>query len=218
VIIDSRGRVVPQSSRLGFRFETALLYAARLHAEQTRKGSGTPYLGHLLGVASLALEMGGDEDTAIAALLHDAVEDQGGPPTAAAIRQLFGDRVADIVRQCSDEDPESSERTAANWRVRKERYLEHLHDAPADVLLVSVADKLYNARSILFDLRVLGDALWTRFNVGVEDQLWYYRALVNAFREARHLGNTSLLVGELDRVVTEIEKLAAPKGAGSAPT
>ena len=196
------------TSDLGFRFETALLYAARLHADQTRKGSNTPYLGHLVGVASQVIELGGDEDAAIAALLHDAIEDQGGESTAAAIGVVFGERVLDIVRQCSDGDPESAERSAENWRGRKERYLQHLHKAPREVLMVSLADKLYNARSILFDLRQVGDDLWERFNVGPEDQLWYYRSLVAAFRHALQGDSLIPVVEELERVVQQIEQIA----------
>jgi (p)ppGpp synthase/HD superfamily hydrolase len=208
IIINQRGRAILDDRQLGFRFETALLYAARLHADQTRKGSNTPYLGHLLGVASQVIELGGNEDQAIAALLHDAIEDQGGEPTAAAIGALFGDRVLDIVRQCSDDDPLSAERTAANWRVRKERYLQHLREAPRDVLLVSLADKLYNARSILFDLRQLGNDLWERFNVGKVDQLWYYCGLIASFRHALKADSLNLMVDELERVVQEIERIA----------
>jgi (p)ppGpp synthase/HD superfamily hydrolase len=208
MIINERGRVNFGGRQLGFRFETALLYAARLHAEQTRKGSNTPYIGHLLGVASQVIELGGNEDEAIAALLHDAIEDQGGAPTAAAIGALFGSHVLDIVRQCSDEDPDSAERTAANWRVRKERYLQHLREAPREVLLVSLADKLYNARSILLDLHRLGDDLWERFNVGKEEQLWYYRGLVAAFRLALQTDSLILMIDEFERVVQEIERIA----------
>lgn len=206
-MINERGRATLEG-RLGFRFETALLYACRLHAKQTRKGGQTPYLGHLLGVASQVIEMGGDEDQAIAALLHDAIEDQGGELTGEAIRSLYGGRVVDIIRQCSDDDPEFAERTAENSRARKERYLQHLSKAPRDVLMVSLADKLYNARSILLDLHQLGDDLWGRFNAGKDDQLWYYRGLVSAFREALQGDALVLVVDELDRVVREIERLA----------
>src|SRR6266853_3455026 len=127
-------------TRLSRRFEAALLLATRLHATQTRKGGRIPYVSHLLGVASLALEHGGDEDVAIAALLHDAVEDQGGRPTLQTIRRMFGDRVATVVMECSDTDREPK----PPWRERKERYLAHLPSASADALLVSIADKLHN--------------------------------------------------------------------------
>jgi (p)ppGpp synthase/HD superfamily hydrolase len=132
---------------------------------------------HLLAVAALVLEYGGDEDQAIAGLLHDVVEDRGGTPTLTRIRATFGDRVADIVAACSDTltDPKPP------WRPRKETYLLHLRTAPAEVLLVSLADKLHNARSILRDLRTVGPEVWERFNAGVNDQLWYYRSLAQTF-------------------------------------
>lgn len=208
LIVDSSGRVSLNGQTLGFRFETALLYAFRLHASQRRKGSGTPYIGHLLGVASQVIEAGGDEDSAIAALLHDAVEDQGGEPTLQAIKTLFGERVASIVDHCSDDDPNSTERNAENWEVRKTRYLQSLRHASHDVLRVSLADKLYNARSVLLDLRVLGDEVWGRFNQPKEKQLWYYRELVKAFREATDLGALIVLVEEFESVVREMERLA----------
>jgi GTP pyrophosphokinase len=188
-------------TRLSSRFEEALTFAVRLHAGQVRKGTSIPYVAHLLGVASIALEHGADEDEAIAALLHDAVEDQGGAETAAAIRRRFGARVADIVAGCTDAETTPK----PPWRERKERYLAHLREASPSVRLVSCADKLYNARAILRDYRALGDDLWKRFSGGREGTLWYYRALANAFRAA---GMTPL-TEELDRVVSEIERLAS---------
>jgi (p)ppGpp synthase/HD superfamily hydrolase len=217
--IDRRGRVSPEE-RLGFRFEMALLYAFRLHAGQRRKGSNVPYIGHLLGVASLVIEAGGSEDEAIAALLHDAVEDQGGEPTRQAIASLFGGHVAEIVSHCTDADPLSPERTAQNWKVRKERYLKALRDAPLEVLRVSLSDKLYNARTILFDLRVHGDTVWSRFKSSDDypardRQLWYYRSLVEAFRAAGNVDQRlAPLVGELDLVVSDIEQLASAPDPG----
>jgi (p)ppGpp synthase/HD superfamily hydrolase len=187
---------------LSSRFEDALGYAARLHAEQVRKGTGVPYIAHLLAVTALALEYGADEETAIAALLHDAVEDQGGAATLEAIRQRFGARVAEIVDGCSDTDVTPK----PPWRARKEAYIAHVRVAPPDVRLVSAADKLHNARSILADYRVLGDALWDRFTGGKAGTLWYYRALVDAFRAA----GPSPLVEELARVVDELAALAVP--------
>jgi GTP pyrophosphokinase len=186
---------------LSERFEAALAYAARLHAAQVRKGSGVPYVAHLLGVASIALENGASEDEAIAALLHDAVEDQGGQAARAEIARRFGDLVAAIVDGCTDADviPKPP------WRARKEAYLRHLPSAPPSVRLVSAADKLYNARSILADYRAVGEALWERFTGGKEGTLWYYRALVDAYRAA---GSTPL-VEELARVVGEVERLVA---------
>jgi GTP pyrophosphokinase len=183
------------------RFEEALLFATHLHAAQTRKESGTPYIAHLLSVAALVLEYGGDEDLAIAALLHDAVEDQGGAATREAIRARFGDRVTAIVDGCTDADTQPK----PPWRARKEAYLAHLPQAAPEVRLVSAADKLHNARSILADYRQVGDNLWTRFRGGKAGTLWYYRALVTAYRQA----GSNPLVEELDRTVSELERLVA---------
>ena len=138
--------------RLSPRFEEALLFAVRLHADQVRKESGIPYSAHLLSVAALVLEYGGDEDMAIAALLHDAIEDQGGAPTREAIRARFGDRVTAIVDGCTDAEIQPK----PPWQARKEAYLAHLPTAPAEVRLVSAADKLHNARSVLADYRQVG--------------------------------------------------------------
>jgi len=164
---------------LSSRFEEALLYATRLHAEQTRKGSGAPYVSHLLAVASLVLEAGGDEDTAIAALLHDAAEDQGGEATLMEIRAQFGAPVADIVAACSD----TFETPKPPWHDRKRAYISHLRSAPPPVLLVSCADKLHNARAITSDYRQIGDTLWARFHAGRDDILWYYREISGVFSE-----------------------------------
>ncbi len=184
------------------RFEDALIYAHQLHARQKRKGTSIPYIGHLLGVTSLVIENGGTEDEAIAALLHDAVEDQGGAKTREEIRRRFGEEVAAIVDGLTDTD----QTPKPPWRRRKEDYIAHLGHASASVLLVSTADKLHNAQSILRDYRQIGDMVWDRFNGGKTGTLWYYRALVTAFR-AR---GDHPLVQELDRVVSELERLVAP--------
>jgi (p)ppGpp synthase/HD superfamily hydrolase len=189
------------SSQLSERFENALLYATRLHASQTRKGNGVPYVSHLLAVASLVLEAGGGEDAAIAALLHDAAEDQGGHETLADIRARFGARVADIVAACSD----TFEEPKPPWHERKRAYIAHLRDAPAEVLLVSCADKLHNARAIAADHRQLGDALWARFHAGPEDILWYYRELSAIFSEQ----GPEYLAAELALVVEALHRDAA---------
>jgi len=188
-------------TRLTARFEDALAFAAHLHAGQRRKGSGTPYVAHLIGVCALVLEHGGDEDQAIAGLLHDAVEDQGGLPTLELIRERYGPEVARIVEACTDADtvPKPA------WRPRKERYLGHLRESDARVKLVSCADKLYNARTILSDYRGLGEALWPRFTASREETLWYYRALVAIFLPA----GGGPLAEELARVVSELEGLLA---------
>lgn len=184
---------------LGPRFEEAFGFAARLHAGQLRKGTGIPYVAHLLAVAGLVLEDGGDEDEAIAALLHDAAEDQGGAAVLGEIRERFGDRVAAIVRDCSD----TLEQPKPPWRPRKEAYLRRLGSAPPDVLRVALADKLHNARSVLADLRTLGPALWGRFNAPRDDQLWYFRALVDLFARRK----PGPMTDELARIVAAIERV-----------
>jgi hypothetical protein len=180
------------------RFDRGVALARELHSNQVRKGSQTPYLSHLLGVCSLVLDDGGDEDEAIAALLHDAVEDQGGQKTLRRIRQQFGERVANIVEACSDTDviPKPP------WRARKEAYIVHLHDPklPPGALRVSLADKLHNARAILFDLRA-GHDVFSRFSADRDAQLWYYAALATTFAGLTH----SPMVNALSRVVTELK-------------
>jgi (p)ppGpp synthase/HD superfamily hydrolase len=187
---------------LSDRFYAALDYAARLHAAQRRKGTSVPYVSHLLGVASLVLEHGGDEDEAIAALLHDAVEDQGGAATAAEIEQRFGRRVAEIVLACSDTDTHPK----PAWRPRKEAHLERLRAATLSVRLVVSADKLHNARCIVQEYRISGEALWSRFAGGRDGTLWYYRTSLEILSSE---GPTPLL-RELERVLEEIERLAGP--------
>jgi (p)ppGpp synthase/HD superfamily hydrolase len=192
--------------RLTERYDDALRFAADLHRDQRRKGGAIPYLSHLLATSTLVMEYGGDEDQAIAALLHDAIEDQGhhhaGGVAAlrSAIRQHFGGAVLDIVDACTDADSHPK----PPWRQRKEAYIAHLAAAPLPVLRVSCADKLHNARCILADYRQLGGALWERFNADHQQVLWYYRALTDAFRRA---GAPAGLVDELDHAVSEIERL-----------
>ena len=159
------------------RFQSALAFATQLHRHQRRKGTDIAYVSHLLGVASIALEIGADEDQAIAALLHDAVEDQGGAACLAEIRERFGGRVAGIVSDCTDTDVEPK----PPWRARKEAYIDSLNRKHADSLLVSLADKTHNARAILDDLVVHGPALWQRFTGGRDGSLWYYDELARAF-------------------------------------
>jgi (p)ppGpp synthase/HD superfamily hydrolase len=184
------------------KFEDALVYAAQVHRDQTRKGTAVPYVTHLLAVAAIVGESGGTEDEVIAALLHDAPEDAGGGERLAEIRGRFGDAVADIVAGCTDtyEDPKPP------WRARKEAYLEHLVGALPSVRLVSAADKLHNARSMLSDYRAVGEDLWARFNGGRDGTLWYYRAVADA------LEGNGLVADDLGRVVTELERAA--DGAG----
>jgi (p)ppGpp synthase/HD superfamily hydrolase len=185
---------------LSDRFYAALDYAARLHAAQRRKGTRVPYVSHLLGVASLVLEHGGDEDEAIAALLHDAVEDQGGAATAAEIERRFGRRVAEIVLGCTDTDVHPK----PAWRPRKEAHLAKLREASVSVRLVVSADKLHNARCIAQEYRTAGETIWSRFNGGREGTLWYYRASLEILSAA---GPTALL-RELERTLEDIERLA----------
>ncbi|WP_210407149.1 HD domain-containing protein [Hydrocoleum sp. CS-953] len=184
---------------LSHRFTEALVYATELHAHQIRKGSKVPYVSHLLGVASIALEYGADEDEAIAALLHDAIEDQGGPTVRVEIRLKFGERVTEIVDGCTDTDTTPK----PPWKERKKAYINRITNATPSVRLVSAADKLHNIRSILKDYRLQGDLLWDLFKGGKQGTLWYYRSLVTAFREA----DSTPIVIELDSLVTELEKL-----------
>jgi (p)ppGpp synthase/HD superfamily hydrolase len=160
------------------RFENAFAYASHLHRHQRRKSTSIPYLAHLLAVTALVLEDGGNEDEAIAALLHDAVEDQGGLRVLAEIRLRYGDRVAEIVEGCSD----SFSLIKPPWKERKEKYLEHLHTASPEVIRVSLADKYHNASSTLRDLKAQGNTVWERFNGGRQGTLWYYQSLAGVFR------------------------------------
>jgi (p)ppGpp synthase/HD superfamily hydrolase len=183
------------------QFEEALVYATRLHAAQVRKGSNIPYISHLMAVSALTLEYGGGEVEAIAGLLHDAVEDQGGRPTLAVIEDRFGPAVAEIVLACSD----SETIPKPPWRARKEQYIAHLRTAPFSVRLVSGCDKLHNARTLLQDYRIVGEDLWSRFTGAREGTLWYYRALIEAYSTE----GIEPLIAELTRVVNELESLAA---------
>ena len=182
------------------RFVTALNYATSLHTE-SRKGTTIPYISHLYSVAALVMESDGSEEEVIAALLHDAVEDHGGPKTLEKIRSEYGEEVAKIVDGCTDDaPPEGKEKRP--WRKRKEEYIAHIASASDSVRLVSNADKLHNARCILRDYRDIGEAIWDRFTGKKEGSLWYYRALADAF-----LANPAdpFLAEELNRVVSELE-------------
>ncbi len=184
---------------LSARLAAAVEYAREVHGGHVRKGTAIPYVSHLLAVATLVLESGGDEDEAVAALLHDAVEDGGGKPRAEEIRCQFGRRVARIVLACSDSDAIDPSQKRP-WRERKERHLAQLPHKERDELRVSLADKVHNARAILLDLDS-GISPWDRFNAGPEDQLWYYRSLAEAF--AIHAAGP--LAAELSRLVDRIE-------------
>jgi (p)ppGpp synthase/HD superfamily hydrolase len=187
------------STALTQRFDDALLLASRLHRQQRRKGSEAPYIAHLLGVCAIVLENAGDEDQAIAALLHDAVEDQGGRPTLDLIRQRFGDRVAHIVEQCSDSDSVDPNEKL-DWQTRKETYIAHLPQLSDETRLVSLADKLYNARAILTDYVREGESVWERFKGKRVGTLWYYQALRDHFIKA----DDSDLSRQFARVVQEL--------------
>lgn len=197
----STGRVLSE------RFVDAFRCAFELHQGQCRKGTSEPYVAHLLAVASLALEHGADEDTGIAALLHDAVEDQGGRPRLEEIRTRFGDRVASIVAACTDDLEEP------DWRRRKERYLEHLPHAGEPVILVSAADKLDNVRALNRNFEQAGNSIFARWQGGREARLWYYRRVLEVLEGT---GKAGPLVAELGREVRRMEQLiGSPDGEGA---
>jgi len=181
------------------RFVDALLFAFNTHKNQTRKATTIPYFAHVMGVSSYVLEAGADEDTAIAALLHDAVEDGGGLPVFEQIRIRFGERVANIVDHCTD----SFTQPRPPWRERKEKYLEKLATASPEARLVSVADKLYNVRSIIDALRLDGDSVWDRFNGGKDGSLWYYRSLLDIFQAT----GSNQIIDEYARAIALMEQL-----------
>jgi len=194
---------------LGGRFEEALVYASRLHARQKRKVGAIPYVSHLLAVTATVLEHGGTEDEAIAALLHDAVEDQGGRPQLDAIRARFGENVAAIVEACTDSfvDPKPP------WRERKERYIARLATASPSACLVSAADTLHNARCLLLGQRTRGAEAWTPFKGGRDGTLWYLREVTAALRGRA----PDALVDELDRTVTQLEGLPVDDRGSARP-
>jgi (p)ppGpp synthase/HD superfamily hydrolase len=201
---------------LSIRFDHALLFTAQVHRNQDRKKSGIPYLSHLLGVASIVLDYGGDEDMGIAALLHDAVEDHGGRPMLKVIDQIFGARVAKIVDGCTDsyaEDPKKKE----SWERRKFRYLRRIRHEDAETRFVSAADKLYNVRAVSRDLRYNGDAAFARFSAPKARIIWYYRSLVTEYRAGGVTHVLKPLLDDLDRAVTEVEHLSGLLGAPPAP-
>ena len=180
------------------RFTRAVELALDLHRDQKRKLSATPFAAHLLRVTGIVLEHGADEDTAIAAVLHDAIEDQGGPKTRELIRSRFGDRVAGLVDQCSDTD----QMPKPPWRDRKEHYLAHLATASRSARLISAADKLDNIRSLLMSYRQSGQAVWQHFRGGREGTLWYYRSVRDTLQKAE----PGALIDELSRAVAEFEQ------------
>ena len=191
------------------RFLEALEAAAVMFAATRRKKSKIPYVAHLLGVCAIVLEHGGTEDEAIAALLHDTLEDITPTKRARKTVRAFGDNVYGIVLGCTDGTPNMKGKKAP-WRERKEAYVAGLGHEPRSVLLVSAADKLHNARAIVADLRAVGDKVWKRFNAPKTDVLWYYGALVAAFRA--NPAHPVALVDELERVVAEMRRLSGVAG------
>lgn len=182
------------------RFESAMAFAHQVHKDQRRKGTGIPYIAHILGVTALAIEYGANEDEAIAALLHDAAEDGGGEATLAQIRAQYGEVVADIVLGCSDslvEDPEDK----LPWLERKENYLAHLENASPSVCLVSAADKLHNVRSIMRDYREHGDDIWERFQGKRDGTLWYYETVADTLLRRYRAQLTRDLQDEVDELL-----------------
>ena len=184
--------------KLTSRFSDALAFAADLHGGQKRKVSGVPYLAHLLGVAAIVLEHGGTEDEAIAALLHDAVEDRGGPAVREEIRRRFGDRVAGIVDGCSDTD----QTPKPPWEDRKKAHLDRLRHAGPSTRLVVAADKLHNARALLRQYHIEGEALWVQFRGGRKGTMWYFRQIVELLKELAD----SPLAEELESAVADLEE------------
>ncbi len=194
---------VQMPQRLGPRFLRAFEFAAKKHAKQMRKASTIPYIAHLMGVASLVLEAGGDEELAIAALLHDVVEDCGGAPMLREVRRRFGARVAKVVDGCTDADTVPK----PPWRERKERYIARLKKEAAETRLVSAADKLNNVRSILSDYRAVGESVWSRFAGGRDGTLWYYRTLRDEFLRSK----PNRVTRDLELAVNELELLTSGK-------
>jgi len=187
------------------KFDLALQFASALHRQQWRKSTTIPYIAHLLSVCALVLESGGDEDQAIAALLHDAVEDQGGIPTLETIRRLFGNRVADAVESCSDSTASDAAQKAP-WRERKEKYLEHLrNNATQDALMITAADKLHNVQALLVGHRQNGSEVWQHFNAPKADQLWYYDSVLQVLLQSPQ--SPKALVADLQRTLEELRRL-----------
>jgi (p)ppGpp synthase/HD superfamily hydrolase len=203
---ENSGRTDPARFRIGLatmnspRFRHAFEYAATLHAADLRKGARTPYLSHLLEVCAIVIRYGGNEDVAIAALLHDAAEDHGGAPRLVDIQRNFGKAVASIVEECTD----STTRPKQPWEVRKRAYVKHLPESSRGGLLVSAADKLSNVRAILSDHYVIGEEVYKRFKRPKRRTLWYYNALSKAF--TAYLGGD--LSKELRRTVAELNRVS----------
>ena len=202
-----RGKISLKPPYLGPRLHRAFRYAAEKHAGQTRKQSAVPYLSHLMAVASLVLEAGGDEDMAIAALLHDVVEDCGGMPRLREVRKQFGPRVAKMVEGCTDSFGEPK----PEWLERKKDYLREVKRAAVNTRLVSASDKLHNVRTILADYRQHGENIWARFTGKKEVSLWYYRALSNEYQRR----SPNRITRELEIAVAELERAVGRQARSS---
>ena len=185
------------------RFLEAFAFAVKLHGQDVRKGSQVPYVAHVLGVCALVLYDGGSETEAIAALLHDALEDHPEVVSREMIGERFGADVLAIVAACTDTPSDYKGGPKPPWRQRKEAYLERMRTADPRIVRVALADKLDNARIMLADLKQVGDSLWSRFRVGKEEQLWFYRSAIAAFREA---GAVGFLIDALEEVVRRLEE------------
>mgnify|MGYP001792743796 FL=1 len=188
--------ILKRTAKSTTKFEQALIYATQLHANQTRKVDKIPYISHLMSVSALILEAGGSEDEAIAGLLHDAVEDQGGKATREEIREKFGETVVEIVDGCTETDITPK----PPWKQRKIDYIENIRNGSDSVKLVSLADKLHNARSLLIGYRNKGDKLWDYFSGSKEDKLWFYGELLNVYQQ----GNVNFMAVELERILDEL--------------
>ena len=188
--------ILKRTAKLTTKFEQALIYATQLHANQTRKVDKIPYISHLMSVSALILEAGGTEDEAIAGLLHDAIEDQGGQATREEIREKFSETVVEIVDGCTETDITPK----PPWKQRKIDYIENIRNGSDSVKLVSLADKLHNARSLLVGYRNKGDKLWDYFNGTKEDKLWFYRELLKVYQQ----GNVNFMTVELERILDEL--------------
>ena len=184
------------ATKLTERFERALVYAYQLHSQQLRKDGSTPYIAHLLSVTALVLENGGNEDEAIAALLHDAVEDRGGMATRQRILELFGETVVNIIDGCT----ESETIPKPPWEERKLRYIEQVRYGSQSVKRISLADKLHNGRDLLAALRQEGEIVWQRFRGGKEKTIWFYNSLLSCYEDDNYLKQ------EFMRVIAELEK------------
>ena len=195
------------ADRLKPRLADAVKYTFGLFANDSRKGSQVPYVAHLFSVCALVQQDGGDEDEAIAGLLHDVLEDKPEEASVATIASLWGPRVLELIQVATDTAPGYAGGLKEPWPVRKERYLEHIrHTSPAD-LRVTVADKVDNVRALVADFQRIGETLFTRFSAGRDQQLWYYRSAVDAYAAA---GFRTPLLSELERSVAELESLVRP--------